>query len=58
MTKIATNRTSGTDLKISAKKAVKTRYVLVWLTDVPYANRDQFSGSGYKQAITDVKFMG
>lgn len=58
MTKIATNRTTGTELKISAKKSVKTRYVLVWLTDVPKANGDQYSDPGYKQAITDVKFMG
>lgn len=58
MTKIATNRTTGTELKISAKKPVKTRYVLVWLTDVPKAAGDQFSGAGYKQAITDVKFTG
>lgn len=58
MTKIATNKTSGTELRISAKKSVKTRYVLVWLTDVPRANGDQFSRAGYKQAITDVKFTG
>ncbi|ULR51917.1 protein kinase family protein [Streptomyces deccanensis] len=58
MTKIATNQTTGTELKISAKKSVKTRYVLIWLTDVPKANGDQYSDPGYKQAITDVKFMG
>lgn len=58
MTKIATNTTSGTELKISGKKSVKTRYVLVWLTAVPQAAGDQFSGAGYKQAITDVKISG
>jgi hypothetical protein len=58
MTKIASGTTSGKDLKISAKKAVKTRYVLVWITAVPNASGDQFSGAGYKQAITDVKFTG
>ncbi|MDX2820164.1 protein kinase family protein [Streptomyces ipomoeae] len=58
MTKIAANTTSGTSLKISAKKPVKTRYVLIWLTAVPKADGDQFSGAGYKQAITDVKFTG
>ncbi|WP_328495249.1 protein kinase family protein [Streptomyces sp. NBC_00414] len=58
MTKIASGTTSTTDLKISAKKAVKTRYVLVWITAVPNAAGDQFSGAGYKQAITDVKFTG
>ncbi|MFC3573470.1 protein kinase family protein [Streptomyces yaanensis] len=58
MTQIATGKTTGTDLKISAKKPVKTRYVLVWITAVPQASSDEFSSAGYKQAITDVKFTG
>ncbi|MFF3484888.1 protein kinase family protein [Streptomyces sp. NPDC002701] len=58
MTKIASGTTTSTDLKISAKKTVKTRYVLVWITEVPRASGDQFSGAGYKQGITDVKFTG
>ncbi|MFE9686499.1 protein kinase family protein [Streptomyces sp. NPDC006285] len=58
MTKIASGTTTSTDLKISAKKTVKTRYVLVWITEVPKASGDQFSGAGYKQGITDVKFTG
>jgi hypothetical protein len=37
---------------------VKTRYVLVWITAAPFGSGDQYSGSGYKQAITDVKFTG
>ncbi|WP_405881111.1 protein kinase family protein [Streptomyces sp. NBC_01136] len=58
MTEIATATTSGTNLKVSAKKPVKTRYVLLWLTAVPKADGDQYSDAGYKQAITDVKFTG
>ncbi|KAA0933623.1 MULTISPECIES: protein kinase family protein [Streptomyces] len=58
MTKIASGRTSGKELSISTKKAVKTRYVLVWITAVPNAPGDQFSSAGFKQAITDVKFTG
>jgi hypothetical protein len=58
MTEIATGTTSGTNLKISAKKPVKSRYVLLWLTAVPHADGDQYSNAGYKQAITDVKFTG
>ncbi|MEU9364883.1 protein kinase family protein [Streptomyces avermitilis] len=50
--------TSGRQLKISATKAVKTRYVLVWITAAPYSGKDEYSGAGYKQAITDVKFTG
>ncbi|MFJ4829645.1 protein kinase family protein [Streptomyces sp. NPDC088747] len=58
MAKIATATTTGTGLKISVKKPVETRYVVLWLTAVPQAPADEFSGSGYKQAITDVKFTG
>ncbi|MFI5964669.1 protein kinase family protein [Streptomyces asoensis] len=58
MKKIAQAQTSGKELKISAKTPVKTRYVLVWLTAAPYSGGDQYSGAGYKQAITDVKFTG
>ncbi|OSZ59783.1 serine/threonine protein kinase [Streptomyces pharetrae CZA14] len=58
MKKIATAEASGPVAKLQAKKPVKTRYVLIWLTAAPYAEGDQFSGSGYKQAITDVSFLG
>ncbi|MDX3241533.1 protein kinase family protein [Streptomyces sp. ME18-1-4] len=58
MTKIASARTSGEELKISAKSPVKTRYVLVWITAAPRSGQDEYSGAGYKQAITDVKFTG
>ncbi|MEU9285767.1 protein kinase family protein [Streptomyces sp. NPDC048275] len=58
MTEIAAATTSGQELKISAKEAVKTRYVLVWITAAPYSGADEYSGAGYKQAITDVKFTG
>ncbi|MFJ7421801.1 serine/threonine protein kinase [Streptomyces uncialis] len=58
MKKLATATTQGQELKIDVDKPVKTRYVVVWLTDLPYASGDQFSGAGYKQGITDVKFTG
>ncbi|WP_371528213.1 protein kinase family protein [Streptomyces sp. NBC_01283] len=58
MKKIGTVTTTGQSAKIKAKKPVATRYVLVWLTDVPKSPRDEYSGAGYKQAITDVKFAG
>ncbi|MET9888687.1 protein kinase family protein [Streptomyces sp. NPDC006465] len=58
MKKIADAETSGRQLKISADKAVETRYVVVWITAAPYSGKDQYSGAGYKQAITDVKFTG
>ena len=56
--KIATAKTSDSTLNLTADNAVKTRYVLVWITAMPYVGTDTFSGPGYKQAITDVKFTG
>lgn len=58
MKKIAEARTSGGELKISAKTPVKTRYVLLWITAAPLAPADKYSDPGYKQAVTDVKFTG
>ncbi|MFJ1559775.1 serine/threonine protein kinase [Streptomyces mirabilis] len=58
MTKIGTLTTSGTSAKITVTKKAKTQYVLLWITAMPYASGDQYSGAGYKQAITDVKFTG
>ncbi len=58
MTEIGTATTSGTSLTVKAAKSLKTRFVLLWITDVPQAPSDGYSGAGYKQAITDVKFTG
>ncbi|MET7679435.1 protein kinase family protein [Streptomyces sp. NPDC005423] len=58
MTEIGEVTTTGTTATLKATKSVKSQYVLVWLTALPHAAGDQYSGAGYKQAITDVKFMG
>ncbi|MET9799811.1 protein kinase family protein [Streptomyces sp. NPDC006368] len=58
MQKIASGQTSATTLKLSADKPVKSRYVLLWMTAMPYSPQDGYSGAGYKQAITDVNFTG
>ncbi|MCI3274711.1 protein kinase family protein [Streptomyces cylindrosporus] len=58
MQEIGTATTNGTSLTVKATKKLKTQYVLLWLTDVPKAPGDSYSGAGYKQAITDVKFTG
>ncbi|MCQ9182849.1 protein kinase family protein [Streptomyces sp. IBSBF 2953] len=58
MKKIGTVTTTGTTATVKASKPVKTRYVLVWLTALPYAAGDQYSDAGYKQGITDVRFTG
>ncbi|MBW8739445.1 MAG: protein kinase family protein [Streptomyces turgidiscabies] len=58
MKEIGTATTSGTSLSVKATKSLKTQYVLLWITDLPMAPSDGFSGAGYKQAITDVKFTG
>ncbi|MFE5618211.1 protein kinase family protein [Streptomyces sp. NPDC056470] len=46
-TTVASN--SGTQVALTADKPVMTRYVLVWLTDLPS------SGGGYRGKITDIK---
>ncbi|GGL33077.1 serine/threonine protein kinase [Streptomyces anthocyanicus] len=58
MKEIASATTTGTSLTAKASKPVKTQYVLLWVTDVPNAPSDGYSGAGYKQAITDVTFKG
>ncbi|AZM54329.1 serine/threonine protein kinase [Streptomyces sp. WAC 01529] len=58
MKKIGGVTTSDKTAKIEAKKAVKTRYVLLWMTALPYSGPEGYSRAGYKQAITDVKFKG
>jgi hypothetical protein len=58
MNEIGSVTTSGTTGDVKAAKSVKTRYVLLWITDVPMAPADGYSSAGYKQAITDVKFTG
>ncbi|MCN9242050.1 protein kinase family protein [Streptomyces sp. RY43-2] len=58
--KIGSVTTSGTTATVKLTKPVKTQHVLVWLTAVPYSGEDPsaYSKSGYKQAITEVKFLG
>ncbi|MEV5006160.1 protein kinase family protein [Streptomyces sp. NPDC055692] len=52
--------TNGTNATVKVSKPAKTRYVLVWLTAVPYSGADPstYAGDGYKQGITEVKFTG
>jgi serine/threonine protein kinase len=60
MSELGTVTTSSTSAKVTVDKPVKSRYVLVWLTALPYSGDDSanYSWAGYKQAITNVKFTG
>ncbi|WP_328537828.1 protein kinase family protein [Streptomyces sp. NBC_00344] len=58
MKQIASVSTDGTTAHLKTIKSASTRYVLVWLTAMPYSPGDEYSRVGYKQAITDVKFTG
>ncbi|GAA3795162.1 protein kinase family protein [Streptomyces coacervatus] len=58
MTKLGSATTSSTSAKVAVAKPVKSRYVLVWFTALPYAQGDSYSDPGYKQAVTDLKFTG
>lgn len=56
--KITDTTTKDSSVKLTVEKPVKTRYVLLWITAMPYAPYDNFSNAGYKQGITDVQFKG
>ncbi|MFJ9341374.1 protein kinase family protein [Streptomyces sp. NPDC101733] len=58
MKKIAGTTTQDTTVNLTAEAPVKARYVLVWITAMPYAPYADYSDAGYKQGITDVKFKG
>ncbi|MBQ0827750.1 protein kinase family protein [Streptomyces tagetis] len=58
MKEIGTATTTGTSLTVKASEPAKSRYVLLWITALPYAPADGYSSAGYKQAITDVTFKG
>ncbi|MFD8978303.1 protein kinase family protein [Streptomyces sp. NPDC059564] len=58
MKKIADATTKDNAVDLTAETPVKTRYVLLWMTAVPYAPYADFSKEGYKQGISDVKFKG
>ncbi len=58
MRKLGTVKTNGTEATVKADKPAKTRYVLLWITAMPYAPGDTYSNAGHKQGITDLKFIG
>ncbi|PCG83300.1 serine/threonine protein kinase [Streptomyces sp. WZ.A104] len=58
MKKIADTETTGSTATLEAKEPVSTRFVLVWITDVPRSPADSYSRDGYKQGVTDVQFTG
>ncbi|MFJ3306057.1 protein kinase family protein [Streptomyces sp. NPDC086549] len=60
MERIGKVTTTGNTATVEHAKTVKTRYVLVWLTAVPKSGPDPeaYADTGFKQAITEVKFTG
>ncbi|MEV5509277.1 protein kinase family protein [Streptomyces orinoci] len=57
---LKTVKTKGTTAKFALNKQPKARWVLLWMTAVPYAEADAatYTEAGYKQAITNVQFLG
>ncbi|NUU25468.1 MAG: serine/threonine protein kinase [Streptomycetaceae bacterium] len=49
---------SGADhsVPVTAGNPIKSRFVLIWFTDLPSQGQDQFSGSGLKNGITEIHF--
>lgn len=58
MKKLGSTTTTDTTAEVAVDEPVKSRYVLVWFTALPYAQGDAFSDAGYKQAVTDLEFTG
>ncbi|MFB6556778.1 serine/threonine protein kinase, partial [Streptomyces sp. NPDC056405] len=56
MQELGTAKTSGGTAKVTLKTPAKTRYVVVWITAMPYSPQDTYSGAGYKQGVTEVSF--
>ncbi|MEU5106681.1 protein kinase family protein [Streptomyces sp. NPDC021354] len=56
--KLDSAKVTSKSAELKIKSNVKTRYVLVWLTALPYSAPEPNFDNPYKQAITDVKFTG
>ncbi|MGW7485472.1 protein kinase family protein [Streptomyces sp. NPDC054786] len=56
MRRLGTGRTSGSTAKVKLKQPAKARYVVVWITAMPYAPGDGYSSAGYRQGVTEVSF--
>ncbi|WP_030827756.1 protein kinase family protein [Streptomyces hygroscopicus] len=58
--KLGSVKSTGASADIKVNGEAKARYVLVWITAMPYSPHDaaSYSNAGYKQAITEVKFTG
>lgn len=56
MRKLGTGRTADSTAKVKLKQPEKARYVVVWLTAMPYAPGDGYTGAGYRQGVTEVSF--
>ena len=56
--RLTTGSTSGTTLKLTVAKPVTTRYVVVWLTALPYSSgqANAYSRPGYQQGVGEVSF--
>ncbi|MET7286762.1 protein kinase family protein [Streptomyces sp. NPDC005573] len=58
MTQLGEATTSTKTAQIKVTKHQKSRYVLVWMTAMPYSGADSvnYSEAGFKQAFTEIKF--
>ena len=60
-TKLASNQSDGGKITLQPAKPAKSRYVLIWITAVPYSaaeDGDGYAKAGYKQALEEVSFTG
>jgi hypothetical protein len=48
----------GTHVPVVLEGPVKTRYVLIWFTELPSQPQDEFSQPGLKNGINEIRFTG
>ncbi|AEW95497.1 MULTISPECIES: protein kinase family protein [Streptomycetaceae] len=58
MRKLGTVQTSDNTAKFQLGQPAQARYLVIWLTAMPYFGQDNYSKPGYKQGITEVSFTG
>jgi hypothetical protein len=47
----------GGEVDVAFSTAVKTRYVMVWFTSLPYQDAGQYNIAGYRDSLANVKIF-
>ncbi|MFI5522079.1 protein kinase family protein [Streptomyces platensis] len=58
MRRLGSTQTSGSEAKIKLKRPANSRFVVVWITAMPFAPSDGYTDPGFRQGVTEVSFTG